>query len=36
MAKYTTEVRYICESYAGLTESVGYDSIDDVIEKSYL
>ena len=36
MAKYTTEVRYICESYAGLTESVGYDSIDEVIEKSYL
>ena len=35
MSKYTTEVRYICESYAGLEESVGYDSIDDVIEKSY-
>ena len=36
MSKYTTEVRYICESYAGLEESVGYDSIDEVIEKSYL
>ena len=36
MSKYTTEVRYICESYAGLDESVGYDSIDEVIEKSYL
>lgn len=36
MSKYTTEVRYICESYAGLTESVGFDSIDEVIENSYL
>ena len=36
MSKYTTEVRYICESYAGETESVGFDSIDEVIEKSYL
>ena len=36
MSKYTTEVRYICESYAGLDESVGYDSIDEVIDKSYL
>ena len=36
MAKYTTEVRYICETYAGLEESVGYDSIDEVIDKSYL
>ena len=22
MSKYTTEVRFICEAYAGLTESV--------------
>ena len=36
MSKYTTEVRYICESYAGLTESVGYDSIEEVVDKSYL
>ena len=35
MSKYTTEVRYICEYYAGLTTSVGYDGIDDVIAKSY-
>ena len=35
MSKYTTEVRFICETYAGLTESVGYDQIDDVIEDSY-
>lgn len=34
MSKYTTEVRYICESYAELDESVGYDSIDSVIEKA--
>lgn len=31
MSKYTTEVRYICESYAGLTESVGFDNINSVI-----
>ena len=35
MSKYTTEVRFICESYAGLDESVGYDSVDEVIENSY-
>lgn len=34
MSKYTTEVRFICENYAGYKESVGYDSIDDVISKS--
>ena len=36
MSKYTTEVRYICETYAGLEESGGYDSIDEIIENSYL
>ena len=35
MSKYTTEVRFICETLAGLTESEGFDSIDDIIEKSY-
>ena len=35
MSKYTTEVRYICESYAGLAESVGYDSIEEVVDKAY-
>ena len=35
MSKYTTEVRYICESYANLEESVDYPSIDEVIENSY-
>ena len=34
MSKYTTEVRYICETYAGLTESEGYDSIDEIVEKA--
>lgn len=29
MSKYTTEVRYICESYAGLTNSEGWLSIED-------
>lgn len=31
MSKYTSEVRYICESYAGLTESTGYISTKNVI-----
>lgn len=34
MSKYTTEVRYICEHEAGLTESVGYDDIDRVLALS--
>lgn len=32
MAEYTTQVRTICESLAGLTESTGFDDIDDIIE----
>lgn len=35
MSKYTTEVRYICETYAGLDESKGYNSIDDILDASY-
>lgn len=35
MAKYTTEVRTICEFYAGLEESVGFLEIDQVLEKSW-
>ena len=31
MSKYTTEVRYICEVAAGLTESVGFDKVWDVL-----
>ena len=34
MSKYTTEVRYICEMYAGLEESVGFDDIGRVITDS--
>lgn len=34
MSKYTTEVRFICETSAGLTESVGYSGIDEVLEKA--
>lgn len=34
MSKYTTEVRYICENYVGLDESVGYDNVEDVISKA--
>ena len=32
MSKYTTEVRYICESLAGLEDSVGYNDTAEVIE----
>lgn len=34
MSKYTTEVRFICENAAGLTESSGYSRIDEVINKA--
>ena len=34
MSKYTTEVRFICETAAGLTESVGYNSINDIITQA--
>ena len=35
MSKYTTEVRYVCEFFAGNTESAGYSSIEEILEKSY-
>ena len=35
MSKYTTELRFICETEAGLTESVGYNSIQNVLDDSY-
>ena len=31
MSKYTTELRYICETLAGLDESAGYDDVDSII-----
>lgn len=34
MSKYTTELRYICENYAGLDESVGGNGYNEVIENS--
>ncbi len=34
MSKYTTEVRYICETDAGLKESKGYDSVNEIIANS--
>lgn len=35
MSKYTTEVRYICEQKAGLKESVGFNNINSVLDKSW-
>lgn len=32
MSAFTTQIRFICESKAGLNESVGYDNIAQVIE----
>lgn len=32
MSMYTTEVRYICETAYGLTESKGADSVDEIIK----
>lgn len=34
MSKYTTEVRFICESYAGLDESKGFDDVDEILQTS--
>ena len=34
MSKYTTEVRYICEKYAGLDVSADYLSIGEIIERA--
>lgn len=31
MSKYTTEVRFICEHFAGLDKSEGFDSVEDII-----
>lgn len=32
MSKYTTQLRFLCESLAGRTESAGYNSINEIIE----
>lgn len=34
MSKYTTEVRFICEMAAGLTESAGSSKVDEIIAKA--
>ena len=34
MSKYTTELRFICETLAGLKESVGYADTAHVIEQA--
>lgn len=34
MSKYTTEVRFICETLAGYDKSKGYDDIEDIISKT--
>jgi hypothetical protein len=33
-SKYTTEVRFICEQYAGVNESQGYSNVDDIVQKA--
>lgn len=35
MSKYTTEVRFICEMKAGLSESKGFESVDEILSKSW-
>lgn len=35
MSKYTTQVRFICESKAGLPESLEEPNVDDVLDKSW-
>lgn len=34
MSKYTTEVRYICESFAGYEESQGGANVDEIVNKA--
>lgn len=35
MSKYTTEVRFICENYAGLSESQGGKKVKDILDSSW-
>ena len=35
MSKYTTQVRFICESKSGLSESKGFGSVDEVLNGSW-
>lgn len=34
MSHYTTELRFVCEKFAGLDESVGYNDVNRIIESS--
>lgn len=34
MSVYTTQVRYICETACGLSESAGYNDVNDIIERA--
>lgn len=34
LSKYTTEIRFICERFAGLDESQGFTKVDDIVEKA--
>ena len=36
MSKYTTEIRFICEEAAGLTESGGFNNISEILSDSVL
>lgn len=35
MSKYTTEVRFICERTAGMSESADYSKVNDILHASY-
>lgn len=35
MSKYTTQVRFICETSANLTESAGFNDIEDILDNSW-
>lgn len=35
MSKYTTQIRFICETAAKLTESTGSNNIEDILDKSW-
>lgn len=34
MSKYTTQVRFICETAAGLAESAGFDKVEEIVQKA--
>lgn len=35
MSKYTTEVRFICESTSGITESTGFNDVESILDKAW-